>query len=566
MNTVNEKETFQVGLVGAGAISAGAYTGGVIDYLVFALDTWYAAKERGDPMAPPHAVQLGVFAGASAGAITAALATGYLSSDQPPIGSPQDAEKYKERNKLFHSWVEQIDIKYLLGKQDLANDNARVISLLDSTVLATIADDGLNIVKVRDKPRAFVSSNFHLLMTVTNLRGVPYAIELNADALARYDMSQHADYVHFRFSEKGDEPSADRYEMRWSDLETSNASKAKMKISALASGAFPVGLAPRTLDHDIKAHADWYSSRMWPVPTPHSKDPHFCVTMQQIPARFGDQPKDFTYSFQCVDGGVMNNEPFELARRVLAGSAKQNERHPAKADRAILMIDPFPSDTAFKADYKVEEDLLGTAAKLFGALKSQARFKPEDLVLAASEEVASRFMIAPRREGKAFPIACGSLGGFGGFLKRDFRSHDFFLGRRNTQRFLRHRFVLPEDNDLFSSWSAAQRLEYCVKDANGTPIIKDGERLLPIIPIMDAAHPECFKPVWPKYDEADLERLMEQAEERLTAVAHRMVDQYFKRNKVFGWVAKAVLWRRKKDVLAWGRGIVEGDLRKMDLM
>jgi hypothetical protein len=59
---------------------------------------------------------------------------------------------------------------------------------------------------------------------------------------------------------------------------------------------------------------------------------------------------------------------------------------------------------------------------------------------------------------------------------------------------------------------------------------------------------------------------MKQAEERLTAVAHRMVDQYFSKNKVFGWVAKAILWRRKKDVLAWGRGVVEADLRKMELM
>ena len=38
------ERSFEIGLVGAGAISAGAYTGGVIDFMVHALDCWYAAK------------------------------------------------------------------------------------------------------------------------------------------------------------------------------------------------------------------------------------------------------------------------------------------------------------------------------------------------------------------------------------------------------------------------------------------------------------------------------------------------------------------------------------------
>lgn len=60
-------ETFEIGLVGAGAISAGAYTGGVIDFMVQALDEWYKAKTNGQPV-PPHDVRLSVFSGASAGA------------------------------------------------------------------------------------------------------------------------------------------------------------------------------------------------------------------------------------------------------------------------------------------------------------------------------------------------------------------------------------------------------------------------------------------------------------------------------------------------------------------
>ena len=51
--------TFQIGLALAGAISAGAYTAGVLDFLFQALDEWERARGTGD--APPglRAVSLG---------------------------------------------------------------------------------------------------------------------------------------------------------------------------------------------------------------------------------------------------------------------------------------------------------------------------------------------------------------------------------------------------------------------------------------------------------------------------------------------------------------------------
>ena len=42
------------------------------------------------------------------------------------------------------------------------------------------------------------------------------------------------------------------------------------------------------------------------------------------------------------------------------------------------------------------------------------------------------------------------LGGFGGFLHESFRHHDYLLGRRNAQAFLRWNFALPESNPLFA--------------------------------------------------------------------------------------------------------------------
>src|SRR3954471_3654065 len=61
---------FRMGLALAGAISAGAYTAGVIDFLVQALEEW--EKTRGEPSVPQHRAGLKVITGASAGAITGA--------------------------------------------------------------------------------------------------------------------------------------------------------------------------------------------------------------------------------------------------------------------------------------------------------------------------------------------------------------------------------------------------------------------------------------------------------------------------------------------------------------
>jgi predicted acylesterase/phospholipase RssA len=65
---------FQIGLTMSGAISAGAYTAGVLDFLIEALDAWEDARNGPDAdTVPGHRVGIKVMSGASAGAITAAI-------------------------------------------------------------------------------------------------------------------------------------------------------------------------------------------------------------------------------------------------------------------------------------------------------------------------------------------------------------------------------------------------------------------------------------------------------------------------------------------------------------
>ncbi len=561
---------FEIGLVGAGAISAGAYTGGVIDFMVQALDEWYAAKAAGTDGVPPHDVKLSVFSGASAGAITAALATGYLASNQPPVTSEAEAAANNGRNKFFDSWVDRIDIMPLLGNRDLPKKN-KVMSALDSTILAEIADSGLKVTP-RMARRAYVADDFHLLMTVTNLRGVPYEIQFMGGAPnAGYTMSLHADYVHFAFGDTTPPAQPDRFSLTWNEFgNDNNLLKGKLKTTALASGAFPVGLAPRGLSLVIPGGGklDPYSARWWSVPTPDSRNPHACSHDERIPAVFGALPANYQYEYLCADGGVMDNEPLELARRLLAGSASHNPREGDKATKAIVLIDPFPGDVTFDAEYKPPSDILKLVLGLFGALKNQARFKAEELVLAAHPQVYSRFMIAPSRGGQKFPIACGALGGFGGFLKRDFRKHDYFLGRRNAQKFFMDHFVLLENNSLFSGWSDVMKEMYCVRDpATDAPVRRDNQRLLPIIPLVGAADVPCFAPQWPLYTADNLSRLCEKLEERVALVLDRLVDQYFDTNNILIRIGAGFILRRKTDeIVDFVRNKVRGELTRMGIM
>ena len=189
---------FEIGIVMAGAISAGAYTAGVMDFLIQALDAWQMMKDAGkDVDCPRHDVKLKVISGASAGGMTAALATGMLCEDFEHVVSDQVEEA--ANNKLFESWVRKIDIRRLLEARDLDDPGRPVRSVLDSSVLDEIAADAFEFRDVGSAPpdRPYLNDPLHVVLTLTNLRGVPYKIDLKGTRVTNYQMRLHADRLHF---------------------------------------------------------------------------------------------------------------------------------------------------------------------------------------------------------------------------------------------------------------------------------------------------------------------------------------------------------------------------------
>jgi hypothetical protein len=524
---------FEIGLVMTGAISAGAYTAGVIDFLLQALDEWQRAKDAGHPDCPPHRVRLKVMAGASAGGMTAALSVGMLGetfeyATSYPAGAPLN-------NKLFDCWVNKSDIAALLGTDDLTDLGRPIRSILDSTAPAEIAASAFKFVATRTSPsRPYLSDPLHVLVTVTNLRGVPFQVNFDNPAPGGYRMMLHGDYVHFTYGtaaspQNGGIPLPPRkYDApAWQTLQ----------LAALATGAFPVALAPRELSFPASSYGD----RRWLnfPPAVASARPDWPPIDDAVKADPG-----YPFAFACIDGGVINNDPLDLARAILFDGAGEARQGPG-ATRAVIMIDPFPNANPYPTEYTPPASLPAIVAGMFVGLLDQARFQPSELAQADDPDVYSRFLIVPERRDEhdreqRYAIASGSLKGFGGFLARDFREHDFFLGRRNCQRFLRKHFALPypgpsepSRNRLFDGWTEAARRRHRIVRSKGGEVrsgteteADDDEVLLPIIPLLGTADHEVMPAPWPKFTADDCAALRPRIEGRVHALGQFAIKRH----------------------------------------
>jgi hypothetical protein len=535
---------FEIGLVMAGAISAGAYSAGVVDFLVETLDEWEKAKEfarqhSADPKArecPMHEIKIKVMAGASAGGMTSGLAAGLLGMDyepvvtQPPPGLPATPAN----NNLYRSWVNTIDIDPLLGSKDLdGGANGPVQSVLDSSILLDIADNAFRFERPNArKSRPYVADPLHVFLTVTNLRGIPYPLDFanfaQSEKVKLYEMTMHADNMHFILSR--DEPPKEQGAFWLKPYDFQNPETwGLLQKTALATGAFPVGLAPILL----KRLSSQYDVRHWPHKGPYEENGrHYCEYWKAIPPQFEGNGQAFDYDFLCVDGGVMNNEPLDLANLVLSGPLGAEPVEGDKVTRAAIMILPFPNSTGFSRTYDGKTDLLHLLPTTFNSLISQARFKPSELAMANDPAVYSRFLIVPRRgfrsdgELEPFTIAGGSLGGFGGFLSRKFREHDYQLGRRNCQWFLKQYFTLPSEgekrNRLFDHWTPEARTKFAVRKSTDPSVVLP---ILPIIPLMGSAAPDVPAPAWPNFTEDEFKALRPKVKSRLARVVKALVDE-----------------------------------------
>ncbi|HZP98299.1 MAG TPA: patatin-like phospholipase family protein [Reyranella sp.] len=485
---------FELGLVLAGTVSAGAYTAGVLDYLVQALDAWQRAKEDGDPLAPPHKLVISTIGGTSGGAINGALLLRTAS-----WGFARGAVK---ANPFYDTWVNRISLDQLLapesGPSATTFASALNCSAIEAAAANAIGVTGTPLGSTPDTPRhrAYFANPLRLFMMVGNVTGVPYTIDLLGASGLSHELSAHQDYMRFALDVPGglSNPPIPRPDEIALSSNPTNSNWPILRNAALATSAFPLAFRARDLSKSWEAVA--YKVAVIPGVNEPGQVIQLIPRWTRFPTSTYNDP---TTTFANVDGGTFNNEPLDVVRCALAGYGSRNDRQADTADRAVVMIDPFSDAENITA--LDSSQLLKMVFPILGSLISQARMKPEDIALAYKEDAYSRFLVAPVGPGAdgrgvvgADAIASGPLGGFLGFVDRSFVDYDFQLGRWNAQAFITKHLMLPEaaDNPIFRSWTAAQR--------NAYRYIVDGMAYLPLIPLMQSlknASPTDFTLPWP---------------------------------------------------------------------
>jgi predicted acylesterase/phospholipase RssA len=522
--------TFEIGLVLAGTTSTGAYTAGVLDFLLQALDAWTKAKAQAQ--APVHNVLIKIVTGASGGAVDAGIFARALTGEFPPIATDPDRAASGDLNPFYSIWVKRIDIEGLTATTDIEHQNTELLSLLNGN---PVTQDGLFINSWSGKPlgtnlspaiRDYADYPLRLAVTLSNLRGIPYLLDLASGAPntpgprpGTYFVD-HADFMRFAVDTRNnpaglaglrpDEVAISQVPMPG---DGNQADWMSLVQACLASSASPAGLPARPINRSL-VH---YNYRYALVPDGNGIAR---VTRLQpdwsMLAASANQPLAPRYDFLSVDGGVFNDRPTELARTWLAGVCGHNSQDGQEAKRAIVLVEPLGSEP--NTGVIGEKTLMDVIGSLVTGAVAGGRFLTADLLLMTDKNVYSRFLVTPNRKlpsGKAVSgedaVVGGALGSFMGFLSEAFRWHDYQLGRHNCWEFLRRDFMLPKDNDLFGGWSNLQKTDPAYLDQGH----------LPIIPLVGECAAPPPLPTWPQ-GKLDLGRVKPLIRSRVKAVLSRI--------------------------------------------
>ncbi|MEH6704130.1 MAG: hypothetical protein V7691_04990, partial [Galbibacter orientalis] len=333
-------KSFKLCLTMAGAVSAGSFTGGVLDYLIETITLWEEAKATNRKLGvnhpeynhsvPMHNVEIDVLSGASAGGITGTLTLmSLLSKNHKPVNR---SNPKGEDNLFYKCWVKMADddksktLEKLLNTNDLSK-NKIPESLLNSIAIDKIANEALTInSEVRYPP--FVSKDLDLILTTTNLRGLNFKVDFSGDSKTNSAniITNHGGFFRYKVKnelfERGVPPQEDSlfYVLDLNENQDINY----LKDATLSTAAFPIGLKSREIEISKK-----YIERY----------PKYLFGMRK-----GISPlildNEESYKFNSIDGGLINNEPYGIGIKVLN---EKNKTLKTNDNYAVVMVDPFPN-------------------------------------------------------------------------------------------------------------------------------------------------------------------------------------------------------------------------------
>lgn len=551
----NKPEEFHIGLTMAGAVSAGCYTAGVMDYLFEILELWENAKNGQLPegwnpdmlsLIPDHKVIIDVMGGASAGGMATVMSAIYAMKGKiNPVTNPSNVSTKKD-NLLYDSWVLMGDdptkptklFEKTLALDDF-NDN-KILSLLNSNFIDSICDNAFidDVGEHKRKPN-YVSDKLEILLSQTMLRSVPLSIDFSTkfgnlrkkENYPNYNTFEHFVISHFKLDYDKNNPLHKDFYLPF-DPFNNKLDIDRLKLATKATGAFPIGLSFRKFFKDV------YSSEY--IKNNSRKLIHNKINPNSIPPIPVLNYKDLSdpFDFIGVDGGAINNEPIGEVLNVLKD--RHGEKNEKEHDKfALVLIDPFP-DHNHNKEYKQPDDIFNVIPAIIGTLWDQSKVKRKEVLEfnAKNYFIGEIYPVRYNKENELeeHHIACSSAYAFGGFLDINFRHHDFFLGRDNARNFFKVYFSFeydPENNNvhpIHKKWSPEMVKSFKFKREDPKTGIE--KVFLPIIPNLHELKDKNRNPYkrtveeWPAYNPDKLFALAPKIENRVKKMLELTIDKF----------------------------------------
>lgn len=470
-------ERYPISICMAGAVSAGAYSAGAMSVLLESIRL-LEDQNLDLPDAPTHRIILKGMSGASAGSIQAALSTLDIFSSDPNQELGRKA------------WL-QTSLLELLEMDDLESRD-EVTSLLNSDFLRANAVARTQEHSAASTKPAFVSDNFRVRLSITNLRGVPYKLNFPSDNTIDFGMSEHSEYLAYQFGDyASDTISKQHYIINPYSITSENFDQ--IVDGALASSAFPAaftaGELTRPNHNDDNAYSNLKQAKLTKASNNTSDPTQVSAQFALVETNPAWNEPDINKVY-AIDGGTTNNEPLIEAFKVLYGDDfTEWETIDENQAGRVIFIDPFPNPVDRKIDagsLRLDKNL----GAMISAIVSQARLSKKLIVSKIHQDhVGLVYPSLPWRktvtigdiEVEQLAIKSGGMGGFTGFLKKEFLEHDYQLGRLNMKRFLRYHFTLDVSDSAFQG------------DSNYTDQWKTNGRA-PIIPVYEQQDDGSFIP------------------------------------------------------------------------
>jgi len=518
MPVTADETTRRLTLILSGAVSLGAYEGGVASQIAYALARWNEAR----PDQPPLAV-IDVIAGASAGSMTGAMLAHHLAKGTDP----------KEFvNNVRESWCgESTLFRNMLQMKDEDRHAFFSTSRIDDIASTFFKDEAVKPERVRQEEVVFTC-------TLTALDAIPYQFKLlTRKGLADMHAWTRQDWITFSVTPDAQRPVVELPTGRKrSHAEARQATWDRLIHVAVASGAFPAAFQPMQVSRKntdyprpLKERGGWTRMRYTDggvldnMPFKRAADALSCMQRRSLaerrlhvlievePYRFalkdGSQPdleeekRDQTplagvlsATFEAMRQQSLYSDLFESQEVNRRLSWRDRFLYPALAAAATAVGDLAAATAEARKDLAaflgekwsteprtVETELAHyqELAKMSGTrLAEAAASVPEDrrdlflLQAALTDNVSGLRGKCPIRVERVSPansslLAGEGLGAFGGFLDQDLTRHDFLCGLRDGYAWLQ-RWADDE------GWPAPASVDWHPREPRGTQLAAVG--------------------------------------------------------------------------------------------